>query len=78
MFAILCYDVEHIKLLIVDRDYNDFLEDLEEDPSYRQNVNIYKGQSFACVFTCVFLNIYCKYKVVFFYFIAYNQKFHII
>ncbi len=26
-----------------DRDYADFLEDLEEDPVYRQNVNIYKG-----------------------------------
>jgi len=26
------------------RDYNDFLEDLEEDPAYRQNVNIYKGK----------------------------------
>jgi len=33
------------KLLIVCRDYNDFLEDLEEDPSYRQNINIYKGWS---------------------------------
>ncbi len=25
------------------RDYTDFLEDLEEDPHYRQNINIYKG-----------------------------------
>ncbi|XP_041360882.1 60S ribosomal export protein NMD3-like [Gigantopelta aegis] len=24
------------------RDYHDFLEDLEEDPAYRQNVNVYK------------------------------------
>jgi nonsense-mediated mRNA decay protein 3 len=31
------------------RDYNDFLEDLEEDPAYRQNVNIYKGTGGACM-----------------------------
>lgn len=29
----------------VERDYNDFLEDLEEDPVYRQNVNIYKDHA---------------------------------
>ena len=28
----------------VNRDYNDFLEDLEEDPMFRQNVNIYKDE----------------------------------
>ncbi|KAJ8321900.1 hypothetical protein KUTeg_000371 [Tegillarca granosa] len=28
-----------------ERDYTDFLEDLEEDPSYRQNINIYKDSS---------------------------------
>lgn len=26
------------------RDYNEFLDDLEEDPIYRQNVNIYKNR----------------------------------
>lgn len=26
----------------VGRDFNDFCEDLEEDPAFRQNVNIYK------------------------------------
>lgn len=26
-------------------EYNDFLEDLEEDPHMRQNVNIYKDKS---------------------------------
>ncbi|GBN49555.1 60S ribosomal export protein NMD3 [Araneus ventricosus] len=30
----------------VARDYDDFLEDLEEDPEYRQHVNIYKGKKF--------------------------------
>jgi len=29
--------------MVVCSDYNDFLEDLEEDPLYRQNINIYKG-----------------------------------
>jgi hypothetical protein len=27
------------------RDYTEFLEDLEEDPVLRQNVNVYKGKS---------------------------------
>lgn len=27
------------------RDYTDFLEDLEEDPQYRTNVNIYRDES---------------------------------
>ena len=26
----------------IERDYNDFLNDLEEDPAIRQNVNVYK------------------------------------
>lgn len=29
------------------RDYTDFLEDLEEDPQYRTNVNIYRDESKA-------------------------------
>ena len=28
---------------LIFREYDDFLEDLEEDKMYRQNVNIYKG-----------------------------------
>ena len=28
---------------IDDKDYLDFLEDLEEDPKARENINIYKG-----------------------------------
>ena len=27
------------------RDYNDFLDDLEEDPMFRQNVNIFKDEN---------------------------------
>ena len=34
-------------LIIYYRDYNAFLDDLEEDPVYRQNVNIYKDNSKA-------------------------------
>ncbi|XP_046396883.1 60S ribosomal export protein NMD3 [Ischnura elegans] len=30
------------------RDYQEFLEDLEEDPGYRQNVNIYKARKAPC------------------------------
>lgn len=35
------------------RDYNDFLEDIEEDPAFRQNINVYKGMShhFSVVFS---------------------------
>ena len=29
------------------KDYNDFLEDLEEDPAFRANVNIYKGKQYV-------------------------------
>lgn len=29
------------------RDYDEFLDDLEEDPQFRQNVNIYKDSSKA-------------------------------
>ena len=35
--------VDTLHFLIL-RDYDDFLEDLEEDKIYRQNVNIYKGK----------------------------------
>jgi hypothetical protein len=31
------------KFSLKNRDYLDFLEDLEEDPKIRENVNIYKG-----------------------------------
>jgi len=55
----------HVELLlIVYRDYNDFLEDLEEDPSYRQNINIYKGWSFAAYFIYLHIFIDCKYRDV--------------
>lgn len=27
------------------RDYNEFLDDLEEDPAFRQNINIFKDAS---------------------------------
>lgn len=30
-----------------DRDYTDFLENLEEDESFRQNVNIYFGKHYT-------------------------------
>ena len=30
-----------------ERDYNEFLENLEEDESFRQNVNIYFGEFFS-------------------------------
>ena len=30
-------------MICIYSDYTDFLEDLEEDPTIRQNVNIYKG-----------------------------------
>lgn len=39
--------------ILIIRDYDDFLEDLEEDKMYRQNVNIYKGmdsKSYDCIF----------------------------
>ena len=35
-------------LLTSFREYTDFLEDLEEDPTYRENVNIYKGKQAPC------------------------------
>ncbi|XP_064652153.1 60S ribosomal export protein NMD3-like [Lineus longissimus] len=35
----------------VERDYNDFLEDLEEDPAIRQNVNIYRDAAKVTVET---------------------------
>ena len=36
-------------LLTSFREYTDFLEDLEEDPTYRENVNIYKGKLEPCI-----------------------------
>jgi nonsense-mediated mRNA decay protein 3 len=30
---------------VICRDYEDFLQDLEEDPTYREGVNIYKDRS---------------------------------
>jgi hypothetical protein len=35
------------------REYDDFLEDLEEDKMYRQNVNIYKGMAKVAFFACL-------------------------
>ncbi len=37
-------DQDGMDVTSVNRDYNDFLEDLEEDPMFRQNVNIYKDE----------------------------------
>lgn len=45
------------------RDYNEFLEDLEDDPSVRQNVNIYLGESPHTAWThsvhCLALIVLC-------------------
>lgn len=30
-----------------DRDYKDFLEEIEEDPEMRQNINLYKVSTFS-------------------------------
>lgn len=30
---------------VTSRDYNEFLDDLEEDPTFRQNINIFKDAS---------------------------------
>ena len=38
-------DADGMDVTSVNRDYTDFLEDLEEDPAFRQNVNIYKDAS---------------------------------
>ena len=35
-------DADGMDVTSVNRDYTDFLEDLEEDPAFRQNINIYK------------------------------------
>lgn len=32
-------------MLFFRRDYNEFLDDLEEDPALRQNVNIFKAKT---------------------------------
>ncbi|XP_026745066.1 60S ribosomal export protein NMD3-like [Trichoplusia ni] len=34
----------HEGLSSTNEDYNDFLDDLEEDPAFRQNVNIFKDE----------------------------------
>lgn len=34
-----------INIFFIYRDYNEFLDDLEEDPALRQNVNIFKDSS---------------------------------
>lgn len=36
--------IEFQRCQFILRDYTDFLEDLEEDPVLRQNVNVYKGK----------------------------------
>ena len=36
-------DAEGMDVTSVNRDYTDFLEDLEEDETFRQNINIYKN-----------------------------------
>ena len=36
-------DADGMDVTSVNRDYTDFLEDLEEDEAYRQNINIYKN-----------------------------------
>ena len=40
-----------------DKEYLDFLEDLEEDPKSRENINIYKGIFCLTIFE-TFLTIY--------------------
>lgn len=37
-----CFSRDY-SLIFFSRDYTEFLEDLEEDPVLRQNVNVYKG-----------------------------------
>lgn len=32
-------------ILIISRDYHEFLDDLEEDPAMRQNVNIFRDKT---------------------------------
>jgi hypothetical protein len=38
---------------VLRREYDDFLEDLEEDKMYRQNVNIYKGMAKVAFLACL-------------------------
>nr|XP_022333378.1 60S ribosomal export protein NMD3-like [Crassostrea virginica] len=45
------HDDLHMETASNDRDYTDFLEDLEEDQTTRQHVNIYKDQSKIAVIT---------------------------
>lgn len=42
-------DADGMDVTSVNRDYTDFLEDLEEDPAFRQNINIYKDERKAAV-----------------------------
>ncbi len=37
--------IPFLYILFFFRDYTEFLEDLEEDPVLRQNVNVYKGKT---------------------------------
>jgi len=49
-------------VVVVVRDYNDFLEDLEEDAAYRQNVNIYKGERYLVIFNFKIKSFLLKVK----------------
>lgn len=44
-------DADGMDRTSVNRDYTDFLEDLEEDPAFRQNINIYKDKARIAVDT---------------------------
>lgn len=37
------YKTRKINTISISRDYNEFLDDLEEDPAFRQNINIFKA-----------------------------------
>ena len=41
--------MHNINIKFAFSDYTDFLEDLEEDPQYRLNINIYKGNTMCSV-----------------------------
>ncbi len=40
---------------VQDRDYTDFLENLEEDLTYRKNVNVYYGKNIALIASLLIL-----------------------
>ena len=40
-------------MFLCSRDYTEFLEELEEDPEMRKNVNIFKGNC-ACVLSSIY------------------------